>query len=112
MQPFIPLHQQQSPFRPLPQQSSDSDSAQQKQIDTQGVSNEIASQLKPSIEAIKNGQATPEDIFMKWFNGMNRQQRNCLKKAMNTGIVKNIFKSFGVSEANYNLASKLINNSN
>lgn len=112
MQPFIPLHQQQNQSEPSPRQSPNFTPTQQQQIDTQGVSSQIASQLKPSIEAIKNGQATPEDIFMRWFNGMNRQQRNCLKKAMNTGIVKNIFKSFGVSEANYNLAFKLINNSN
>lgn len=110
MRQFIPLTQQQpqqpNQFAPLPPQSPE------QKTDLQGVSSQIASQLKPSIEAIINGQARPEDIFMKWFNGMNRQQRNCLKKAMNTGIVKNIFKSFGVSEANYNLAFELINNSN
>jgi hypothetical protein len=111
MRQFIPLTQQQpqqpNQFAPLPQQQSP-----EQHTDLQGVSNQIASQLKPSIEAITNGQARPEDVFMKWFNGMNRQQKNCLKKAMNTGLVKNLFKSFGVSEANYDMAFRLINNSN
>lgn len=112
MRQFIPLTQAQNQFAPLHPQSPDSNSNQGQQIDTQEVSDRLASQLKPSIDAIKNGQATPEDIFMKWFNSMNRQQRNCFKKALNTGIVKNILQRFGVSEANYNMAFKLINNTN
>lgn len=108
MQPFIPLHLQNNQEQ-SPRQSSEN---VQQQTDVQGISSQFASQLKPSIDAIQNGQAKPEDVFMRWFNSMNRQQRNCLKKAMNTGIIKNLFKSFGVSEANYNLAFKLINNTN